>query len=225
MGVTRIGEARLDNVTLVYKKGPAVLDGFSASFDAGALTWLRGESGIGKSSVLALLGLLRDPTAGSVLYNGRDLRELNARERARLRRDEIGFIFQNGALIEHLTVVENLQIAGRGDQTETARAAALLEHLNIAPAVLTQPGATLSGGQRQRVAAVRALAKTPSLVLADEPQSALDESNAEAVLALLREAADAGATVIVASHDNALAPIADTVIDLAAREPSGKTTS
>lgn len=166
---------------------------------------LLGPSGSGKTSLLALLGALLKPTQGIYRFDGSDVTSLTGVARDRFRGDHVGFVFQQHALLPHLTVLQNVMlplhdrpkadIEGRTDALE------LLSRLDVADLSLRRP-AELSGGQAQRVAIARALIRKPSLVLADEPTSALDDAAAELVMhALTQACAGQKCTLVVATHD------------------------
>lgn len=165
---------------------------------SGEIVHLDGPSGSGKSTLINVCGLLTPATAGSVLIDGVGCTTLGDRERTRVRARFIGFVFQSHHLLPELTSVENVLVAAlRPDRVaiETRlREVGLAEHLN-------DRAKLLSGGQQQRVAVVRALINQPSVVLADEPVSGLDEASGRTVLDLLQAAAAAGAAVVIASHD------------------------
>jgi putative ABC transport system ATP-binding protein len=153
---------------------------------------IAGPSGCGKSTLLSILGLLDTPSDGTYLLNGRPVTDLSASERARVRNREIGFIFQSFNLIGDLTVFENVELAHRA------------KHLP----------SQLSGGQQQRVAVARAVAGEPLILLADEPTGNLDSRSGEAVMDLLRELHQAGATICMVTHDPRYARHADRNIQL-----------
>jgi putative ABC transport system ATP-binding protein len=203
-----------------YRPGQAAevraLQDVSLGIRAGSCTLLTGPSGSGKTTLLALLGALERPTAGQVLFAGRDLSRYSDVGLARLRR-RMGFIFQDFALIPGLPVWENVTYAliPRGaSRTERYRLAGeLLSNLGLADKLAARPD-ELSGGEQQRVAVARALAGQPELVLADEPTSNLDEDAGRAVIELLCRAHAQGKTVIASSHDPRLTALATCVCEL-----------
>jgi putative ABC transport system ATP-binding protein len=194
----------------------AVLDGVSLEADAGELIAILGPSGSGKSTLLGLLGGLDRPTSGEVVIAGRSLGELSQGELAAFRRSTVGFVFQAFHLVPELSAWENVLLPtrlGRDGVVARERAAALVESLGLAP-VIGQMPIDLAGGECQRVAIARALVMDPPLILADEPTGNLDEASGMAVLDLLRQAAAAGRTVVLVTHDHRLAQAADRILTL-----------
>jgi len=189
------------------------------SFEVGAgeLVAIMGPSGSGKSTLLALAGALDRPTEGRVLVRGQDLASLSPRELAKLRRREIGFVFQDLNLLPGLTAIENvaLPLELDGLRLADARAESLraLESVQMGALAERFPD-DLSGGERQRVAIARAHVGPRSLMLADEPTGALDSVTGELVLRLLREQCDAGKTAVLVTHDASHAAWADRVLFL-----------
>jgi putative ABC transport system ATP-binding protein len=171
-----------------------------------------GPSGCGKSTLLSILGLLDSPTEGSYSLNGRSVAELPARERARVRNREIGFIFQSFNLIGDLTVFENVELPltyrGMRPAERRQRVTEALERVGMAHRAKHLPS-QLSGGQQQRVAVARAVAGEPVILLADEPTGNLDSKSGEAVMGLLRELYQSGATICMVTHDPRYARHAD----------------
>ena len=195
-----------------------VLDSVDYTFNRGEFVVLLGHSGSGKSTLLNLISGIDRPDGGDVSVLGTTITRLNERERTLFRRDHIGFIFQFFNLIPTLSVLENVtlpqELAGRDRKTVEAAAMGLLERVGLADRRDTFP-AKLSGGEQQRVAIARALAHDPLLVLADEPTGNLDDVNGERVLALLLELTrDAGRTLLMATHNPDVAPLADRGLQL-----------
>jgi len=216
--MTAVLEARRLTRVLPGPQPTTLIADVTASFEAGSFTAITGPSGSGKSSLLYLLGLLDPPTAGDVLLNGESTATLSNDARARLRLEHFGFVFQFHFLLPELAALDNVMLPMRqlgrlGPADMRERALGLLASLGIAADAAKVP-ATLSGGERQRVAIARALANNPRLILADEPTGALDSKNGAAVFAILRRLADEGRTVIVVTHDEGLARIADRAIRL-----------
>jgi putative ABC transport system ATP-binding protein len=183
-----------------------VLKGVSFHAAPGEIVWIAGASGAGKTTLLGILGLLSVADGGRYRWGGTELTGLSAGRRAALRRTVFSTSFQNGNLFPHLTALENVLVGMPRGAPERAHAA--LDAANLG-AVANRRAATLSGGERQRASIARALARDSRVILADEPTSSLDADNAGSVLNLLRRAANAGTTVIVASHDARVASIVD----------------
>lgn len=179
--------------------------GLNLTLKPGQLTALTGPSGSGKSTLLNCLGLLEKPTSGKIYFDQSELTRLRSGAARRFRRDHLGYLFQNYALVENATIAQNLDIAlrARGRRGRTARTAlsGSLEQVGLAGRERDRVS-RLSGGEQQRVALARLIVKEPSLVLADEPTGALDQGNTEIVVTLLRSMADRGACVVIATHDD-----------------------
>jgi ABC transporter related protein len=179
---------------------------------SGTMTALTGVSGAGKSTLLNCIGLLETPDSGSILFEGRDILRLSGGEVRRFRREILGYLFQNYALVEDSTVLENLEmVLGRRRARESL--SDLMGQVGLEGREKSRV-ATLSGGEQQRVALARVIGKTAKLILADEPTGALDSENSEAVVGHLRRLAKGGATVLVATHDRAVWETCDQVIRL-----------
>jgi len=165
---------------------------------------IAGPSGCGKTTLLSILGLLDSPTEGTYVLDGQPVATLSASDRARVRNRQIGFIFQAFNLIGDLTVYENVELPltyrGMPGEERRKRVQAALERVGMSHRMKHFP-AQLSGGQQQRVAVARAVAGDPAILLADEPTGNLDSTNGEAVMELLRELHQGGATICMVTHD------------------------
>jgi putative ABC transport system ATP-binding protein len=179
----------------------------------GELTLLLGPSGSGKTTLLNLMGGLDAPTRGTIEVEGQSLTTLDPDELTLFRRRSVGFVFQFFNLVPTLTALENVRLAAELVRGTVAEASACLAQVGLGNLGDRFP-AELSGGQQQRVAIARALAKKPRLLLADEPTGALDHETGEQVILLLREAARAGCSVIVVTHDEDMIRHADRVLRL-----------
>jgi putative ABC transport system ATP-binding protein len=178
---------------------------------------IAGPSGCGKTTLLSILGLLDSPTEGSYTLAGQPVSRLSAAERARVRNRQIGFIFQAFNLIGDLTVYENVELPltyrGMAAEERRRRVQAALERVGMSHRMKHFP-AQLSGGQQQRVAVARAVAGDPAILLADEPTGNLDSTNGEAVMELLRELHQGGATICMVTHDTRYAKHAERSVHL-----------
>ncbi|NPA84380.1 MAG: ABC transporter ATP-binding protein [Crenarchaeota archaeon] len=206
MPLRAAAEAR--NVWKIYRVGnvdfPA-LRGVSVRIPESSFVVVLGPSGSGKSTLMHLLGALDTPTRGEVIVSNRKVSEMSEDERARLRRDTIGFVFQHFYLINRLTAVENVELPmvakGLPPRVRRARALELLGLVGLRGKALRKP-TELSGGEQQRVAVARALANDPKILLADEPTGNLDTKNAERVMnILLKLNEDLGKTIVVVTHN------------------------
>ena len=194
------------------------LSDVSLSFPAGAVTLIMGPSGCGKTTLLSVLGCLLKPQVGSVMVNGTDVTAAGEEERARIRRDQIGFIFQSFRLFKALTAVENvmlaMEISGEKGPQVRAQAERILENMELSEKRHLKPD-ELSGGEKQRVAIARALMREPKIILADEPTASLDSQAGERITRILRDIAEEQQrTVVMVSHDEWLCRFAEKVVSL-----------
>jgi putative ABC transport system ATP-binding protein len=211
---------RLEGVTKVFVTDEVethALSGIHMDIRRGEYVTIAGPSGCGKSTLLAILGLLDTPSGGDFTLNGRPVQGLKMSERARIRNREIGFIFQAFNLIGDLNVYENVELPltyrGMSSSERKKRVHEALERVGMSHRVKHYPS-QLSGGQQQRVAVARALAGSPSILLADEPTGNLDSANGEAVMDLLRDLHRQGATICMVTHDPRYARFAERTIHL-----------
>ena len=198
---------RMENINKVFFTDEVethALSGVHLEIRKGEYISIEGPSGSGKSTLLALIGLLDSPTEGSYMLNGNSVANLDISERSRIRNREIGFIFQSFNLIGDLNVYENVELPltyrGMSSTERKERVHHALERVGMSHRTRHYPS-QLSGGQQQRVAVARALAGSPSILLADEPTGNLDSRNAEAVMDLLRDLHREGATICMVTHD------------------------
>jgi putative ABC transport system ATP-binding protein len=216
MEVTKVNDA-----TRVFKIGEVetkALRGVNLSIEDGEFTALVGPSGSGKTTLLQLIGLLDKPSSGSVTINGKDATRLNRNQRADLRKDAIGFVFQFFALIPTLTAYENIEMPlllnGMKAADRKKRVNEMLEAVGLSDRAHHRPD-QLSGGQQQRVAVARALATNPKLILADEPTANLDTENGKQVMDIMQRLnKETGVTFVFATHDPRVIGYANRVVTL-----------
>lgn len=194
-----------------------VLRDVSFQIPQGALVAIVGPSGSGKTTLLGLLAGLDTPTRGSVILDGRDITQLSEDQRAQLRGEKVGFVFQSFQLIPTLTAIENVQVPLelRGERGATARARDLLTRVGLADRLDHFPS-QLSGGEQQRVAIARAFVNQPRILFADEPTGNLDGNTGARIVALLEQLnRESGSTVVLVTHDLGLAERTQRIIRLA----------
>lgn len=207
------------DLTKEYRSGDhalAVLKDVSFSIPQGALVSIVGPSGSGKTTLLGLLAGLDTPSRGQVLYDAVDITTLNEDQRARLRGERVGFIFQSFQLIPTLTAVENVQVPLelRGEPDAGRRARALLARVGLADRLDHFP-TQLSGGEQQRVAVARAFVNAPRILFADEPTGNLDSETGAKIVQLIEELnRESGSTVVIVTHDPSLAARTSRIIRL-----------
>ncbi|UCC44011.1 MAG: ABC transporter ATP-binding protein [Candidatus Zixiibacteriota bacterium] len=193
----------LNNVNMEVKEGEFVA--------------IMGPSGCGKSTLLNVLGMLDNPSAGEYHFLDREVSKYRERDRANLRKENIGFVFQSFNLIDELTVAENIELPllylGRSSTQRKLRVHEIMEQMNIVPRKNHFPQ-QLSGGQQQRVAVARAVVAKPKLILADEPTGNLDSSHGEEVMKMLTDLHEAGTTIVMVTHSPDYADNAQRVVHL-----------
>ena len=204
------------NIIKSYTMGDITInasDGVNFEVNKGEFVVIVGASGAGKTTILNLLGGMDSPTSGSILVDGENIALYDEKKLTEYRRNDIGFVFQFYNLVQNLTALENVELATQICQNPLD-ARNVLERVGLDSRLSNFP-AQLSGGEQQRVAIARAIAKNPKLLLCDEPTGALDYQTGKAILGLLREMCETyQMTVVVITHNSALAPMADRVIHL-----------
>ncbi len=212
---------QLENITKIYTLGEVethALDGVSLCIEEGEFTTLVGPSGSGKTTLLQLIGCLDKPNSGTVKINGRDVTRFNANQRADLRREVIGFIFQFFALVPVLSAYENVELPlllnGIAPKEREERVMELLEAVDLADRINHRPD-QMSGGEQQRVAIARALVTRPSIELADEPTANLDTANGGQAMEIMQRLNETtGTAFIFATHDPRIVAYARRVIKM-----------
>lgn len=208
--MSAILEAR--ELNFAFREETRLIQDWSVTFSAGELTAIMGPSGRGKSTLMYLLGLMLKPQSGRVLVDGVEMQNLPDRLRASARASTYGFVFQDAALDPARSVLDNIVETAiyRVDDRKVAIAGALdlMEQLGVSLRRSARPG-QVSGGQAQRIAMCRALLGKPRIILADEPTGNLDAAAATLVLRVLRAEAERGATVVIVTHDPAIANMCD----------------
>lgn len=193
------------------------LDKVSFEIREGEFVAIMGPSGCGKSTLLNILGLLDNPSEGSYLFSGQEMSGLKERERTKYRKGNIGFVFQSFNLIDELNVFENVELPLKylkiGAKERRQRVTELLKRMNISHRAQHYPQ-QLSGGQQQRVAIARAVVSRPKLILADEPTGNLDSKNGKEVMDLLNELNGEGTTIVMVTHSQKDASMAQRTINL-----------
>lgn len=195
----------------------AVLKGISLTIDEGEFIALMGPSGSGKSTLMNIVGCLDRPTKGKFMLLGRDVSRLPDDELAKVRRDELGFIFQTFNLIGRISVLKNVEVpmvlSEIPRERRRAKALELLKSVGLEHRIDFNPQ-NISGGERQRVAIARALANDPAIILADEPTGNLDLKNSNEVMKIMKELHDEGRTIIMVTHNPEITENCDRVIRL-----------
>ena len=211
---------KADHLMKRYGQGESAfvaVKGMSFEIEQGEFVAIMGPSGCGKSTLLNILGLLDNPTQGEYFFNGVEVSGYNERQRARLRKENIGFVFQNFNLIDELNVYENVELPliylGMPSSERKKKVEAVLEQMQIAHRKKHFP-LQLSGGQQQRVAVARAVVADPKLILADEPTGNLDSAHGEEVMNLLEKLNQAGTTLIIVTHSQRDAEYSQRIVRL-----------
>ena len=210
------GFVELKDVKKIYKMGEVEIHavaGINFEIKKGEFAVVVGASGAGKTTVLNILGGMDTATSGEVLVDGNDITKYNGKKLTAYRRDDIGFVFQFYNLVPNLTALENVELALQICKNPLD-AGSVLKEVGLGERLSNFP-AQLSGGEQQRVSIARALAKNPKLLLCDEPTGALDYNTGKAILTLLQDTCrKKGMTVILITHNSAIAPMADRVIHI-----------
>ena len=211
---------KMKNIVKQYVVGEEVqtiLKGIDLEIREGEFLSILGPSGSGKSTLMNIIGCLDTPTSGEYILHGRTIRDLDEKQLAHIRSKEIGFIFQQFQLLPRLDALKNVELpliyAGVSPKERTERAQEMLVRVGLKDRMHHYQN-QLSGGQQQRVAIARALATNPTLLLADEPTGALDQTTGEQVMQLFRELNDEGRTIIMITHDLKIACHASRIVNI-----------
>ncbi len=211
---------RLENINKLYEGDTykiQALQGITLAIGEGEFVSIMGRSGSGKTTLLNIIGFLDTATSGTFLFGGKDVSHISGKNLWRYRRENIGFVFQNFALIDHNTVLENvilpLQAMNVSRREAVKKADRLLDRMGIAEMKHKYPS-QISGGQKQRVAIARALVADPKIILADEPTGALDADTAEEIMQIFQEIHAQGKTVVIVTHDDKIAAKTNRLIRL-----------
>ncbi len=193
------------------------LRGITLKINKGDFVAVTGKSGCGKSTLLNILGGLDIPTSGEYLFNDKAINEMNSKELAMFRNQTVGYIFQSFNLINELDIVDNVALplgyAGMGLKERKQKSIEMLKVVGLEQELHKKP-TQLSGGQQQRVAIARAIVTNPGVLLADEPTGNLDRENSEVILKIIRHLHETGATVIMVTHDDEIASVAQRIIKI-----------
>ena len=210
----------MHELTRVYQLGPQdiyALRGVNLNVGHGEYLAIMGPSGSGKSTLMNIIGCLDTPTSGQYVLSGEAVAGLDRNRLAEIRNKHVGFVFQNFNLLPYATALENVELpllfAGVNTAERRARAEEMLRRVDLADRMEHKP-TELSGGQMQRVAIARALVNKPAIVLADEPTGNLDSASGQAIVALFAELHAAGQTIVMITHDQAVARLASRVVQI-----------
>lgn len=220
MSVTYAPLIYMEDVTKVFRNAGVeahVLNGVDLEIHVGEYVSIVGPSGCGKSTLLAIAGLMDTPTSGIYLFDGKPVGGLNASARAKIRNQDIGFVFQSFNLIGDLTIFENveqpLSYQNMKGSVRKERVQHVLEQVGLADQAKRRPS-QLSGGQQQKVAVARAIVGKPRILLADEPTGNLDSASGEAIMEMLRALHTAGTTILMVTHDPRFITMADRLVNM-----------
>jgi len=210
----------VQDLVKIYPMGATkvhALRGLSLTIESGEFTSVMGPSGSGKSTLLNLVGCLDTPTEGTVVLDGVNVTRARRSRLPTIRREKVGFVFQQFNLLSHLTALENVMLPLRYSEVKRRearkRAGELLTHVGLGDRMKHRP-LEMSGGEQQRVAVARALVNRPAIVLADEPTGELDSTNAAEIMALLRALNEEGQTFVIVTHDPSVAAKTDRTVHL-----------
>lgn len=211
---------KLSNVSKIYGFGSATtvaLDNVNLEIEKGEFLTIMGPSGSGKSTLMHIIGLLDQPTHGDLHIENKLMNNLNQKQRAKLRREKLGFVFQSFNLLPRLTAIENVALpltySGFSHVKRLKRAEDMLKKVGLEDRQFYSPK-QLSGGQIQRVAVARALINKPKLIMADEPTGNLDQASGHSVMELLKDLNKQGNTIIVVTHDSTVAAYAKRIVHM-----------
>ena len=211
----------INNIRKIFDEGEPnefrALDGIDLKLNKGEFVAIMGVSGSGKSTLMNIIGCLDKPTSGLYLLDGEEVEKQTARELVKIRRNKIGFVFQNFNLLPRMQAVTNVELPlvykGIRPAQRRKRAKQMMQEVGLADRVRHKPN-MLSGGEMQRVAIARALVNEPSVLLADEPTGNLDTKSGQQIMNMLRELHKKGVTIIVVTHDAEIAKYADRTIKI-----------
>ncbi len=210
----------MHELTRVYDLGPQqifALNGVNLTIEPGEYVAIMGPSGSGKSTLMNIVGCLDTPTSGEYTLSGEAVGGLDRNRLAEIRNKHIGFVFQNFNLLPYASALENVELpllfAGVPTRQRRERAAEMLRRVDLADRMDHKP-TELSGGQMQRVAIARALVNDPAIILADEPTGNLDSASGQGIVGLFQQLHDAGQTIVMITHDQAVARLASRVVQI-----------